>query len=101
MRPQGRPHGDEAQSVRGARGADGPSIDPRRTLSRDYVHNSVEVTGASTGAVDNGVRAAVASASQALHHLGWLEVAAIRGLLDWGRVERFQVPVKLRYAGRP
>jgi len=70
-------------------------------MSRDYVHKSVEVTGASTGAVDNGVRAAVASASQALHHLGWLEVAAIRGLVERGRVERFQVTVKLGYAGRP
>lgn len=65
------------------------------------MHKSVEVTGASTGAVDNGVRAAVASASQALHHLGWLEVAAIRGLVERGRVERFQVTVKLGYAGRP
>ena len=65
------------------------------------MHKSVEVTRASTGAVDNGVRAAVASASQALHHLGWLEVAAIRGLVERGRVERFQVTVKLGYAGRP
>jgi len=65
------------------------------------VHKSVEVTRASTGAVDNGVRAAVASASQALHHLGWLEVAAIRGLVERGRVERFQVTVKLGYAGLP
>lgn len=65
------------------------------------MHKSVEVTRASTGAVDNGVRAAVASASQALHHLGWLEVAAIRGLVERGRVERFQVTVKLGYAGLP
>ena len=64
------------------------------------MHKSVEVTRASTGTVDKGVRRAVPRASQVLDHLGCLEVAAIRGLVERGRVERFQVTIKLGYAGR-
>jgi len=70
-------------------------------LSRDHLYRSAEMTGASTGTADNGVRAAVARASQALHHLRWLEVDAIRGPAERGRVERFQVTIKLGNARRP
>ena len=64
------------------------------------MHESVEVSGASTATDDNAARAAVAGASQALRHSGRSPVAAIRGLAEKGRVARFQVTIKLRYAGR-
>ena len=69
-------------------------------MSREYVYESVEVSGASTGTDDNAVRVAVARASQALRHSGRSPVAAIRGLVEKGRVARFQVTIKLRSAGR-
>ena len=86
----GRRHAERARMTRRVGGADGsaPSI-RRSTLISDHEHRSVELTGSSTNSVEGGVRAAVAKASEALRHLGWLEVPAIRGIVERGALRAF------------
>jgi flavin-binding protein dodecin len=57
----------------------------------------VEVVGTSPISFAEAVRAAVAEASQTVRHIGWFEVVEQRGRIADGKVEEFQVTIKLGF----
>jgi flavin-binding protein dodecin len=63
----------------------------------DHVYKSIELTGSSTGSVDEAIRAAIAKASKTLHNLRWFEVTNVRGNIDNGVVSHFQVTMKVGF----
>ncbi len=56
-----------------------------------------EIVGTSQEGVEDAVRNGVARAAQTLRHLDWFEVTEVRGQIVDGRVEHFQVGMKVGF----
>jgi flavin-binding protein dodecin len=56
-----------------------------------------EIVGTSPDGVDQAVRNGVERAGQTLRHLDWFEVVGVRGHVEDGRVEHFQVTMKVGF----
>lgn len=54
-----------------------------------------EVVGTSKVGVDEAIRNAVTRLSKTVDHLDWFEVSGIRGYIRDGKVDHFQVTVKV------
>ncbi|MDX1649944.1 MAG: dodecin [Myxococcota bacterium] len=63
----------------------------------EHVYKSVELTGSSQTSVEDAVRNAVSKASKSLHNLRWFEVVSLRGQIDGGDVEHWQVTMKVGF----
>ena len=66
--------------------------------SRTY--RVTEIVGTSPEGVDAAIRNGVARAARTLRHIDWFEVEQVRGHIEDGRVEHFQVTMKLRLPAR-
>ncbi|TDD96390.1 dodecin [Jiangella asiatica] len=64
-------------------------------MNRTY--RVTEIVGTSTEGVDAAVRNGIDRAAQTLRHLDWFEVTEIRGQIVDGRVEHFQVGMKVGF----
>lgn len=56
-----------------------------------------EIVGTSSTSVDDAVTNGIARAAETLRHLDWFEVSEIRGQIVDGRVEHWQVGIKLGF----
>ena len=56
-----------------------------------------EIVGSSTESVSDAIRRAVRRASQTLRGLDWFEVTEIRGHIEEGEVQHFQVTMKVGF----
>jgi len=63
----------------------------------DHIYKKIEVVGSSTVGVDDAITNAVDRASKTLKHLRWFEVNEIRGHLEDGRIEHWQVGLKIGF----
>jgi flavin-binding protein dodecin len=63
----------------------------------DHVYKKIELAGSSATSIDDAVRTAVKRASKSLHNLRWFEVTEIRGDVDNGEVEHWQVSLKVGF----
>ncbi|KJS05269.1 MAG: hypothetical protein VR73_12595 [Gammaproteobacteria bacterium BRH_c0] len=63
----------------------------------DHVYKSIELTGSSKVSIEDAVQTAVAKAAKTVHNMRWLEVENVRGHLVDGKVDHWQVTVKLGF----
>jgi dodecin len=56
-----------------------------------------EIVGTSEEGVDQAIRNGVSRAAETLRHLDWVEVTQIRGQVVDGRVQHYQVGMKLGF----
>ena len=63
----------------------------------DHVYKKVEIVGSSKESMEKAVENAVSRASKSLHNLRWLEVKEIRGHIVDGKVDHWQVGVKIGF----
>jgi len=63
----------------------------------DHVYKHIELTGSSHTTIEDAINNAVAKASQSVRNLRWLQVIDTRGHVNGGRVEHWQVTVKLGF----
>ena len=63
----------------------------------NHVSKVIEVIGTSDEGLEDAIRGAVARASKTVENLQWFEVSEIRGALDGGTIERFQVMLKIGF----
>ena len=63
----------------------------------DHVYKSVEITGTSTEGVTEAIDRAIAKASETLRNLDWFEVITVRGQIGEGRIQRYQVTLKVGF----
>lgn len=56
-----------------------------------------EIVGTSPEGVDEAIRNGLERASQTLRHLDWFEVTQVRGHIVDGRVDHFQVGMKVGF----
>jgi flavin-binding protein dodecin len=63
----------------------------------DHVYKKIEVVGSSTESIEKAAQCAVKKASESVNNLRWLEVTDIRGHLEDGEIEHWQVGVKIGF----
>ncbi|GAA1978593.1 dodecin family protein [Nocardioides panacihumi] len=63
----------------------------------NHTYRLTEVVGSSPESIDAAIRNAVDRASKTLRNLDWFEVTQIRGQVEDGRVEHFQVGLKVGF----
>jgi flavin-binding protein dodecin len=63
----------------------------------DHVYKSIELTGSSKKSLEDAVQTAVAKAAETVRNLRWFEVLSTRGHIADGRVEHWQVTVKIGF----
>ena len=63
----------------------------------DHVYKLVELTGSSTTNVEDAIQNAIAKASQTVRHMHWFQVVDTRGTIDNGKVEHWQVTIKVGF----
>lgn len=63
----------------------------------DRTYGLSEIVGTSEEGIDAAIRNAVQRMSQTVRHVDWFEVTQIRGYVREGKVDHFQVSLKLGY----
>jgi flavin-binding protein dodecin len=63
----------------------------------EHVYRVTEIVGSSHEGVDQAIRNAIARASQTLRHLDWFEVTQVRGQIENGQIEHYQVGLKVGF----
>jgi dodecin len=56
-----------------------------------------ELVGTSPDSIEQAIRNGIERASQTLRHIDWFEVTQVRGQAKDGRVEHFQVGLKIGF----
>ena len=62
-----------------------------------HVYKKIELTGSSSEGIQEAVENAVAKASQTIKNMRWFEVVETRGHINDGKVEHWQVTIKIGF----
>ncbi|NYI76986.1 dodecin [Nocardioides panzhihuensis] len=62
-----------------------------------HTYRVTEIVGTSEAGLDDAIRNGLSRASQTLRHLDWFEVTQIRGHVDEGDIQHFQVGLKVGF----
>jgi len=63
----------------------------------DNVYKKIEIVGSSTKSIEDAIENAVNRASESLDNLRWFEVTETRGHIADGKVEHYQVSLKIGF----
>jgi flavin-binding protein dodecin len=63
----------------------------------DHVYKKIDLVGSSKESVEDAIRQAVSRASKTMRNLDWFEVKEIRGWIDEGEVQHFQVALQVGF----
>ena len=63
----------------------------------NHTYRVTEIVGSSPEGTDQAIRNAIDRATQTLRNLDWFEVTEVRGHIADGRVEHFQVGLKVGF----
>jgi dodecin len=63
----------------------------------DHVYRVIEIAGSSQKSIEDAIQTAVSRASKTLRHLRWFEVKDMRGHIEGGKVEHYQVTLKIGF----
>ena len=62
-----------------------------------HVYKKIEITGTSQKSMDDAIQNAIEHASKTIHGLRWFEVVSTRGDIIDGKVDYFQVTLKIGF----
>jgi len=63
----------------------------------DHVYKKIEIVGSSPNGFEEAVLNAVARARNTVRSMRWFEVTETRGYIDDGKIERWQVTLKIGF----
>ena len=63
----------------------------------DHVYKKIGLTGSSSVSIRDAIENAVAKASETIKNMRWFEVIETRGHIDDGKVEHWQVTLKVGF----
>ena len=63
----------------------------------DHIYKVIQLVGTSETSIDDAIRKAVARASKTLKNLRWFEVLHVRGNIDGGKPQHYQVTLKVGF----
>ncbi len=64
---------------------------------KDHVYKLIELTGTSTTSVEDAVGKALHRAHKTIKNLGWFQVIETRGTIAKGKVQHWQVTIKVGF----
>ena len=62
-----------------------------------HVYKVIDIVGSSETSIEDAIAVAVERASQTLKNLRWFEVVQTRGHIEGGRVQHYQVMLKVGF----
>jgi flavin-binding protein dodecin len=63
----------------------------------EHVYKTIEITGSSQKGAEDAIRLAIEKASQTVHNMRWFKVVEMRGNIDKGEIEYWQVTLNLGF----
>jgi flavin-binding protein dodecin len=63
----------------------------------DKTYKLIELVGVSGNSIEEAIQNAIARANQTLKNLDWFEVIEVRGMIQDGKVNEFQVKIKVGF----
>lgn len=63
----------------------------------EHVYKATELVGSSTVSIEDAIQVAVSRASVTLRNLRWFEVLETRGHIENGKVQHYQVSLKVGF----
>jgi dodecin len=69
----------------------------KETVMSNHVYKLIELTGSSTTSIEDAVNNAVARAATTVRNMRWFEVLETRGEIRDGKVNHWQVTIKLGF----
>jgi len=63
----------------------------------DHIYKKIELIGSSKESTDDAIRNAIEKASRTIRNMRWFEVVETRGHIADGKVEHWQVTVKIGF----
>ena len=63
----------------------------------DKTYKLIELVGVSENSIEEAIQNAVSRANQTLKNLDWFEVVEARGMIQDGKVNEFQVKIKVGF----
>jgi len=70
-------------------------------LMKNHVYKLIELTGTSSISVEDAVAQAIRRAHKTIKNLRWFEVCETRGAIDGGKVQQWQVTLKVGFVVGP
>jgi len=64
---------------------------------KDHIYKLIELTGTSTTSIEDAVDKAIKRAHKTLKNLCWFQVIDTRGNIDNGKVQHWQVTIKVGF----
>jgi flavin-binding protein dodecin len=64
---------------------------------KDHVYKLIELTGTSTTSIEDAVDGAIKRAHKTVKQLKWFQVIETRGNIDKGKVQHWQVTIKVGF----
>ncbi|TPQ18083.1 dodecin [Streptomyces sporangiiformans] len=63
----------------------------------NHTYRVTEIVGTSPEGIDQAIRNGIDRASQTLRNLDWFEVTQVRGQIEGGQIEHYQVGLKVGF----
>ena len=63
----------------------------------DHVYKKIEITDTSSEEQDDAIRQAIKRASETVKGMSWFEVVESRGRIKDGKIDQFQVTLKIGF----
>jgi flavin-binding protein dodecin len=63
----------------------------------EHIYKQIELTGSAKTSMEDAIQNAITKASQTLHNLHWFQVVDTRGYIENGKVDYWQVTIKLGF----
>ena len=64
---------------------------------KDHVYKLIELTGTSTTSIEDAVEKAIKRAHKTIKNLSWFQVVEVRGNIKQGKVDHWQVSIKVGF----
>ena len=63
----------------------------------NHVYKKIEITGTSDKSSDDAVINAITRISESIYNLRWFEIIESRGTINEGKIDRWQVTIKVGF----
>lgn len=64
---------------------------------KDHVYKLIELTGTSATSIEDAVNKALKRAHKTIKNLSWFQVVETRGSIDKGKIQHWQVTLKVGF----
>ena len=64
---------------------------------QEKTYKLIELVGVSSESIEDAIQGAISRANQTLKNLDWFEVTETRGLIQEGKINQFQVKLKVGF----